>query len=43
MVDPGYIKQAVDAEEKNLVVTELAEMGKLTPRDYCVTCRVFQF
>lgn len=38
-VDPGYIKQK-SIEEKNQIVMQLADIGRLTPRDYCVTCRV---
>jgi hypothetical protein len=40
-IDPGFIKQASSIEEKNQAVVALAEIGRLTTRDYCVTCRVF--
>jgi hypothetical protein len=40
-IDPGFVKQSATIDEKNDIVNGLAEIGRLTPRDYCVTCRVF--
>jgi hypothetical protein len=39
-MDPGYVKLSATPEEKKAVVLELASIGRLSPRDYCVTCGV---
>jgi hypothetical protein len=38
--DPGYLRKLNDPEERRKVVVQLAEIGKLDARNYCISCSV---
>ncbi|KAI9359684.1 DHHC palmitoyltransferase-domain-containing protein [Zopfochytrium polystomum] len=38
--DPGYLRKTVDQDERRRIVLELAEMGKLDARNFCITCSI---